>query len=141
MSGRSFWHALLCATVMLLGIWAGLRWALIADQVDARVTELTWAEEGPSLKVLKLDDGRALTIDDDLMTRMHAVGPVEGQRLQVERGHRIARLDGEEVPLRWSWTSTRMMVLLGVIVGVSVGRRLLRRWRHGPRSISEPLAP
>lgn len=123
-------HVLLGLVTIALGVWAGLRWSLIAVDVDARITSTSWAEEGPDFKVLELDGGRTLTIDDDLMTRLAEQGPLSGRHLQTSAGKTVARLDGRDVPLRWSPTASRTMVALAGIVAISVVRR--RREGHRP---------
>lgn len=116
-------HLFLGVVTIMLGVWAGLRWSLIAVGVDARITSTSWAEEGPALKVLEFEGGRTLTIDDDLMARLGATGPLPGRHLQTEPGSTVATLDGAVVPLRWSTTASKTVVALVGIVAVSVVRR------------------
>jgi hypothetical protein len=125
---------MLCAITLALGVWTGLRWGMIAVQADARVTGTSWAEEGPSFKVLILDDGRALTIDDDLMDRLQADGPLRGRHVETEFGADTVVLDDREVPLTWPATGTRATALLAAICVVA----LVRHRRNDTRRAAAP---
>ena len=128
-------HVALGVLTITLGLWAGLRWSLIATHVDARVVGTSWAEEGPDFKVLEFSGGRTLTIDTDLMTRLGDPVPSPGSQLQTDFGATVARLDDREVALRWSSTASRTTVVLAAIVVLSLVRR--RRSRQ-PRIASGP---
>lgn len=130
-------HVFLGLITIALGLWAGLRWSLIAVDVNARITSTSWAEEGPDFKDLQLEGGRTLTIDDDLMGRLAADrDELPGRHLQTRAGSKVARLDGREVPLRWSSTASRTIVVLALIVVVSVVRRQRGRPTSAPRDVS-----
>ena len=132
-------YILLAALMLLLGLLAGLRWGLMADSVDERVTATHWAEEGPEFKLIVLDDGRDLTIDDALMTRLTAARHLEGRHLQVSPGDSSVRLDGKEVPLRWSWSAMKMMLLLGGLAIVALVRQ--RQARRLPPAATAAAVP
>lgn len=120
-------HLLLGLLTVALGVWAGLRWSLIAIGVDQRVADTSWAEEGPAFKVLQLEDGRTLTIDDDLMGRMGGPEAVSEQRLRSAFGERVAVLGDHRIELTLSSTAWRTIAALTVIAALGAAR--LRRHR------------
>lgn len=130
-------HVVLGVATVALGVWAGLRWSLVAVDVDARVTATSWAEEGPAFKVLQLDDGRTLTIDDDLMQRMGGPERVVGEVVTSSAGERSGTVAGRRIPLSLSPTAWQTIVLLGAIAAVGAVR--LRRADPGRDCRTPPL--
>ena len=129
-------HLVLGLVMVTLGIWAGLRWSLIAIEVDDRVVDTSWAEEGPAFKVLQLDDGTTLTIDDDLMDRMGGPEALTGQQLSSALGERVAVLDGRRISLALAPTAWRTISLLIVIAALSAVRNGRLRSALSPRGPS-----
>lgn len=108
--------------------WAALRWSLIAVQVDGRVATTSWAEEGPAYKVLNLEDGRILTIDDDLYDRMGGRERLPGTVLRTQLGRRSVWVDGRPVSLRVAPRSWRVLAAVAAlcVAGVVRMRRAAR---------------
>ena len=131
-------HLLLSLLTVALGLWTGLRWSLIAVGVDQRVADTSWAEEGPAFKVLQLEDGRTLTIDDDLMGCMGGSEAVTGQRLRSAFGERVAVLGDHHIELTLSSTAWRTIVALTVIAALGAARSRRHHLRLSARSAREP---
>jgi hypothetical protein len=117
-------NILLGLATVALGLWAGLQWSLITTEVDTRIAKGSWAEEGPDFSVLKLDDGRILTIDTPLMDRMGGEEAVGGQHLRSSTGERVAHLGDRQIPLWISGTAWRTIALLAAIVVLGMVRHL-----------------
>lgn len=129
-------HLLLSVVMVALGVWAGLRWSLIAVEVDARITTTAWAEEGPDFKVVVLEGDRALTIDDGLMDRMGEPDALIGQELRHEPMSATLHINGRVVDLLWSSTATRATLLLGAIAVVGIARTRRAEPRRSVQQVS-----
>ncbi len=110
------------AVTVLLGAWAGLRWSMIGIGVDARITNSTWAEEGPPFKVLQLDDGRALTVDSVILDRLGGPERAKGQVLHKQVGSRTLHAGQTDQELRMSREAWKTLAALVGLVGFALIR-------------------
>ena len=132
--GRNAVRVALALIVVLLMGWAGLRWSMITMDVHARVADVYPAEEGPTFRVLVLEGGDLLTVDDELVRRMEAAGRLPGEQVEKRRWSRTLAVGGQTVPLRFA---TRSWWLLGTVAGLAlVG---LRRSWGGHRDAERPV--
>ncbi len=120
-------RGVLSVITIAFGVWAGLQWSLISEKADNRISQTSWAEEGPAFKVLILHGGRTLTIDDGLLTRLGGPKAVIGKRLQTKSLSTTARIDDRTIRLRWSATATRTVVVLVLLCGFGAWRTARRR--------------
>ena len=129
-------HLLLGLLTVALGVWAGLRWSLIAVGVDSSVASTAWAEEGPDFKLLAMDNDQVLTIDDTMMDRMGGPEAVLGKRFHTNLLGTTLTIGDRQIDLRWSSTASRTTLLLGAVVLLGILRTL---WLRGhPPSPMEP---
>jgi hypothetical protein len=113
-----------------LGWSTGSRSALISVDLDDRVVESSWAEEGPSFRVLTLDDGRVLTVDRRIVEELGGSKKVVGQHLEKEGGGRDLSADGRVLHLRRSPEAWRMLAMLSLLVLVGLARMWITSQRH-----------
>ena len=132
--GRNAVRVALALIVVLLMGWAGLRWSMITMDVHDRVADVYPAEEGPTFRVLVLEGGDLLTVDDELVRRMEAAGRLPGEQVVSRRWSRTLSVGGQAVSLRFA---TRSWWLLGTVAGLAlVG---LRRSWGGHRDAERPV--
>ena len=144
--GRNAVRVALALIVVLLMGWAGLRWSMITMDVHDRVADVYPAEEGPTFRVLVLEGGDLLTVDEvammlktsnkehELVRRMEAAGRLPGEQVEKRRWSRTLAVGGQTVPLRFA---TRSWWLLGTVAGLAlVG---LRRSWGGHRDAERPV--
>lgn len=129
-------HVAVALVAVAAAGWAALRWSLIAVAVDGRVATTSTAEEGPAYKVLNLEDGRILTIDDDLYDRMGGADHLPGAVLRTQARERSITVDGRPVPLRVASESWRVLVAAAALGAVGV----VRVWRSAPEDGPGPGA-
>jgi len=115
-------RGVLSVITIAFGVWAGLQWSLISVNTDNRISQTSWAEEGPAFKVLILHGGRTLTIDDGLLTRLGGPNAVIGKRLQTKSLSTTARIDDRTIGLRWSATATKAVVVLALLCAIGAWR-------------------
>ena len=71
--------------VLVLGLWGALSWSLIPQAVDGRVDRIGYhSDTGYRFWVLRLDDGRALVVDRQVVSTL---GPakMEGRAVSKDR--------------------------------------------------------
>lgn len=132
--GRNAVRVALALIAVVLMVWAGLRWSMITMDVQDRVADVYPAEEGPTFRVIVLERGDLLTVDDELVRRMEAAGPLPGEQVVTRRWSRTLSAGGRTVSLRFA---TRSWWLLGAVAGLAlVG---LRRSWGGRRDAERPV--
>lgn len=120
--------ALLGAIAVLLGMWAGLKWSLITVGVHGRVTSAEMAEEGPRFRVIELNDGTVLTVDETVMRDLGGRRAALGRELSKAPGDHDLVADDESIALRPSsaaWTTVAALVSI-VALALIRGKRVRR---------------
>lgn len=112
---------------ILWGIFGGLSWALITRSLDGEVTRAR--PFGDEFGLLVMDDGELVVIDRGVMIDAGGSTALKGERVSTAFGSTTLRVGEREVDLLPSREMARMLVALGSVVALAVGRSLL----HGRR--------
>jgi hypothetical protein len=107
---------------------------MIALDGHDRVVDVYPAEEGPTFRVLVLERGDLLTVDDELVRRMEGDGPLPGEQVVTRRWSRTLSVGGQTVSLR---LASRSWWLLGLVAGLALVA--LRRSWGGHRDPERPV--
>ena len=120
--------------VLVLGLWGALSWSLIPQAVDGRVDRIGYhSDTGYRFWVLRLDDGRALVVDRQVVSTL---GPakMEGRAVSKDRWSTTLHVGNRTVDLRPSRAFWQVLAALGALCFLG-----LRPWRARPPTGTEGL--